>query len=126
MYKALKKRQASQPVYEQVHRGEARAWRGVWQKRRTSARTGARQKRGRLSQMLVATMPGDTEAVVSGRPASRARRCSSAAVSTLQSLERAYRRYLQVSSWSLLSLHGDRAESGHATAHCCSCFLQTF
>lgn len=47
--------------------------------------------------MLVATMPGDTEAVVSGRPASRARRCSSAAISTLQSLERAYRRYLHMS-----------------------------
>ncbi len=45
--------------------------------------------------MPVATTPGLTAAVVSGRPAARARRCSSADVSTLHSLERAYRRYLR-------------------------------
>ena len=49
----------------------------------------ALQKPGKLSKMLVATMPGLTEAAVIAKPAARARRCSSAAVSTLHSLERA-------------------------------------
>ena len=84
------KAEAGQPASRPCRcAGRARAWRGVWQKRCTSRRTGARQNLGRLSQMFVAATPGDTDAEVNGRPAARARRCSSAAVSTLHSLERA-------------------------------------